>query len=141
MAQKMQIIVCLMCLEGLKMEEQIKKHVIIVDDSRDDRAIAKKILEKHNFLVSEAGTWLEALELLGKEEFDLVLLDLRMPDMDGMELLGIIRRDNNKKDLPVVVYSSYELARSEDKGEINGFIEKYCAPEEFIKSINKILGL
>ena len=123
------------------MEKQIKKHVIIVDDSRDDRAIAKKILEKNNFLVSEAGTWLEALELLGKEDFDLVLLDLRMPDMDGMELLGIIRRNNNKKDLPVVVYSSYELARSEDKNEINGFIEKYCEPEKLIKSINQTLGL
>ena len=123
------------------MGKQTKKHIMIIDDSMDDRAIAKKILETNDFIVSEAATWFDALELLGKEDFDLILLDLRMPDIDGMDLLDIIRKNKSKTELPIVAYSSYDQSKIKDNSQINGFIEKYCAPEEFIKSINKILGL
>lgn len=123
------------------MEEQAKKHIMIIDDSMDDRAIAKKILETNNFKVTESASWFEALEFLGKENFDLILLDLSMPDIDGFDLLEIIRKNKSKKELPIVAYSSYDRSKIKDNSQINGFIEKYCAPEEFIKSINKILGL
>ncbi len=123
------------------MEEQAKKHIMIIDDSMDDRAIAKKILETNNFKVTESASWFEALEFLGKENFDLILLDLSMPDIDGFDLLEIIRKNKSKKELPIVAYSSYDRSKIKDNSQINGFIEKYCAPEEFIKSINMILGL
>ena len=84
------------------MQEQTKKHIMIIDDSMDDRAIAKKILETNNFKVTESASWFEALEFLGKENFDLILLDLSMPDIDGFDLLEIIRKNKSKKELPSI---------------------------------------
>ena len=123
------------------MSKEQRMHVLIVDDSEDDRHIAKRILEKDKFKVSEAGDWMDALGLIGKGGIDLVLLDLRMPDMDGMELLGIIRKENSKINLPVIIYSSYEVGNAENKSEASGFIDKYGEPEDLIKKVKSILKM
>ena len=115
--------------------------VLIIDDSEDDRIIARRILEKKNFKILEAGEWMDGMELIGKGGIDLVLLDMIMPDMDGMELLEIIRKEKSKLNLPVIIYSCYDVDYSDDKKYANGYIKKYGEPETLISKISEVLAI
>lgn len=122
------------------MDNELKK-ILIVDDCKDDRNIAKKVLEKKGFKVFEAERWIEALELIGKGIIDLVLLDISMPDMDGIELLGIIRKDRTSLSLPVIIYSSLDVEDLRCRKDINGVIEKYGNPNDLVSKVNEVLAL
>ncbi len=69
------------------------KKILVVDDEAYNRDILRKILTKEAFTVEEASNGAEALELLKQTAYDLVLLDLRMPVMDGYEAIEAIRTE------------------------------------------------
>ena len=70
----------------------MQKKCLIIDDSASDRYLNKIHLSKLNFNCTEAESGCEAIELLRKEKFDLILLDMIMPIMNGLELAIFIRR-------------------------------------------------
>jgi two-component system, cell cycle response regulator DivK len=118
------------------------KVILIVDDYEDDRRLVRKILEKDSFVVEEASGWKEAIFLIKTKKIDLVLLDLRMPDLSGYELLGVIRREKDNKELPVIVYSS--APKNEDEVSLykpDGFVSKYSSPKELVSQIKKIFSV
>ncbi len=123
------------------MIEKKSINILIVDDSEDDRRITRRILEKNNFKVTEARSWMDTLEIIGKGGVDLVILDMRMPDMDGMELLGIIRKENPKLSLPVIVSSSYDANAVPSSEDANAFVGKYGDPEALVKKIKEVLKI
>src|ERR1700737_2817632 len=65
--------------------------ILVVDDLADNRAILLRRFQRHGFEVAEADSGLKALELIDSQEFDLVLLDVMMPGIDGVETLRRIR--------------------------------------------------
>jgi len=68
-------------------------HALIVDDSSAVRAFVRASLENANFArVEEAGTGFEALRILATHAFDVVIVDVNMPDINGLELLAFMRR-------------------------------------------------
>ncbi len=67
--------------------------ILIVDDDSALRELCKNFLEEQGFKVSTAGDGVEALEILKKDSFDLVVCDINMPNMDGLGLLGAIKRE------------------------------------------------
>src|SRR3954464_7648519 len=79
--------------------------ILIVDDEPNVRLVIRTALEAAGHLVSEASDGPTALDLLGREGLDLALLDLRMPDVDGMEVLRRLRDAGN--DVPVVIVSAH----------------------------------
>jgi CheY-like chemotaxis protein len=127
---------------GDKMERKAKK-VLIVDDSGDDILLAKKILEKHGLTVVGAYNWMEALEYLDKGDIDLVLLDLSMPDMNGLDLLAIIRKERNFIELPVVIYTATNNVDANDcaiRGS-SAYVKKYGDPNTLVSKIEEMLAL
>ena len=117
------------------------KKILIVDDVADDRLVAKMMLEKEGFKVLEAKNWKEALSIIKSEDLSLVLLDLKMPEMGGLELLGKIRNENGSAILPVVVYSSSPNCGDDYKScGSNGYIKKYSDPKYFISKVKEALG-
>ena len=116
------------------------KNILVVDDVADDRLMAKIILEKEGFKVVEAKDWKEALAAIKEGNLSLVLLDLRMPEMDGLELLGKIRNENSKETLPVLIYSS--APNTGDDYEVygsNGYVKKYCDPKALVSKVKDAL--
>jgi adenylate cyclase len=81
--------------------------ILIVDDNEDNRYTLQLLLESdgHERISSAAGGN-EALALIEKEKFSLVLLDLMMPDLNGDEVLKVIKSDPDKRDIPVVMISA-----------------------------------
>lgn len=84
-------------------------NVLIVDDSAAIRKILQRVLRQADVPVGtvfEAGDGFEALETLKKEKIGLVLSDINMPNMDGLEFLGKVKAQAIWKDLPVIMIST-----------------------------------
>jgi diguanylate cyclase (GGDEF)-like protein len=84
----------------------VRPRLLIVDDIGDNRTILTRRFQRRGFDVVEAECGLTAIELIDKESFDLVLLDVMMPGMDGIETLKRIRSQNSASALPVIMVTA-----------------------------------
>jgi len=80
--------------------------ILVVDDDETNRLVVRVLMERRNYHVSEAGSGPEAIDLVKTTPFDLVLMDLCMPGMDGLETTRRIREDNANPKLPVVALTA-----------------------------------
>src|SRR3954447_8089692 len=80
--------------------------ILIVDDISDNRTILQRRFQRQGFVVSEADSGLKAMELIESQEFDLVLLDVMMPGIDGIETLKRIRDLKSASELPVIMVTA-----------------------------------
>ncbi len=92
---------------------QHRKHVLVVDDSLTVRELERKLLEKRGYAVTVAVDGMDGWNALRGAAFDLVVTDIDMPRMDGIELVTLIKRDAVLKSLPVMVVSYKD--REEDR--------------------------
>ena len=83
-------------------------HILIVDDQQENRETMARMLAADHHQVGMATNGIEALEALQREDFDLVLLDILMPEMNGMEVLRELRRLGMLRHTPVVVVSGWD---------------------------------
>ena len=109
---------------------------LIVDDSSVMRKIVERSLRQaglDTLVVHEAGSGTEGLELLKSRPFDLILSDINMPSMDGLEFLRQIRTQNLASDVPVVMItteSSEEHVRQAIQAGAQGYIRKPFTAEQ-----------
>ncbi|MEQ5844062.1 hybrid sensor histidine kinase/response regulator [Paraburkholderia acidicola] len=92
---------------------ETRKHVLVVEDSLTVRELERKLLEKRGYLVTVAVDGMDGWNALRNAEFDLVVTDIDMPRIDGIELVTLIRRDAALKSLPVMIVSYKD--REEDR--------------------------
>ena len=81
----------------------VQRRLLIVDDVRDNRVLLRRRFERRGFEVVEAESGLTALDLIDSKSFDLVLLDIMMPGIDGIETLKRIRKQKSASQLPVIM--------------------------------------
>jgi two-component system invasion response regulator UvrY len=115
--------------------------VLITDDHPIVRRGLRQIVaDEADMIVTEAGTGSEALGLIDTADFNLVLLDLSMPGISGLEVLSQIR--TRRPELPVLVLSGHseaEFAVRIIKAGASGYLNKHLAPEELITAIRRVL--
>jgi DNA-binding NtrC family response regulator len=105
--------------------------ILVVDDEQNIRDGCERVLERRGFKVSKVGDARDALVCLGKTSYALVLLDLKLPDMDGLELLTRIRKTTS--DTPVIVitgYATVETAAEVIRLGANDFLSKPFTPAQ-----------
>ncbi|MFD1776203.1 response regulator transcription factor [Paenibacillus rhizophilus] len=112
---------------------------LVVDDEWNMRNLLRIYLAKEGFRVSEASTGREALSIMDKEPFDIVLLDVMMPDMDGWQVCQAVREKNS---VPILMLT----ARSETKDKIRGleigaddYLTKPFEPEELVARMHSLI--
>jgi DNA-binding NtrC family response regulator len=119
----------------------MKPCILIVDDEPNVRLNYRVTLETEGFEVWEAPSGSAALRELAGKEFDLAILDMRMPEMDGLELLESMRERNIQT--PVVIITAYgdipHAVRAMKLGAID-FLQKPLTPEILRASVGEILG-
>ena len=113
----------------------------------DDEPPALKVLESHITqingleIVAQCKNALEALDVLSRKTVDLMFLDIKMPKMDGMEVLEIVKSNTGTKKIPVVILTSSkedpDVTRSYDLGA-NGYIVKPVEFDSFIKTVSEL---
>lgn len=82
------------------------KHILVVDDDPNILALIRTILTQRNYRVTTAGNGQQALDRLGRSNFDAMITDALMPGLDGPTLTEKIKADPNLKDLPVIMITA-----------------------------------
>ena len=111
----------------------MQKKILVAEDSPTMRyLIASTIAALGDFTVIEAGNGFEALRILPHEKVDLVITDINMPDINGLELVSFIRQSTNYRTTPLFIISTEGSARDREKGMSLGadaYLVKPFAPE------------
>jgi len=119
-----------------------KKHILIVDDVTINlRYIAEILKDIYSLSMAKSGE--QALKILNKTAVDLILLDVKMPVMDGFDVLRELSADKKYKDIPVILLTADNNDSTQDKGLSLGaadYIRKPFVPEEIIERIEKVLS-
>jgi len=91
-------------------QERLLRRILIVDDEPSVAAVLKRLLENLGYLaVSVVNGGAEALTAVKKDRYELLIVDLNMPQMSGYELIGRLKEDAETKDTPVLIMSGYEV--------------------------------
>ncbi len=117
-----------------------ERKILIVDDDPQIRMLLKDRLVAYHYEVAQADNGVRGLEMITKENPDLVLLDLQMPEMDGMEVLHRLRK--NFPDLPVVILTAHgtigQAVEAMKQGAYD-FLPKPCKPDHILVVLKKAL--
>jgi len=122
-------------------------NMLIVDDSYSMRSVIRKIITLSGFKMDqcyEAQNGREALEVLSKQWVDVIISDINMPEMNGIEFLKHLKQDNLFKEIPVIFVttegSKERIQEATDAGVV-GFLKKPFLPEELRKLLCNLVGL
>ena len=121
----------------------MKKRALIVDDNGNNLTLEKDLLEVAGFEVFEAQDASSGIAIARKEKPDIIIMDVRLPDMRGSEAAIILRRYKETMDIPIVFVTASVMAegKEEIKNIINsGFIGKPINTRTFAKEISKFIG-
>ena len=120
-----------------------RRLILVVDDQRDILEMTALVLMAAGFDVRTVGSGTEALDELAFEPFDLVLLDINMPEMDGWETLRLIRADERLAELPVVMFSIKSEFRDKVTSLQEGALDYITKPfevDELLFRVRRILA-
>lgn len=120
----------------------MKTRVLLVEDNERNRYLVTFLLERHDFTVVHAATGLRAIDLADREPFDIILLDIQLPEMDGYAVARRLRQMQSLRGVPIVAVTSYAMAGDREKAldaGCNGYIEKPINPDTFVADIRQHL--
>ena len=120
------------------------KRILVVEDNKVNQMLVVNMLKKKGVFVVAANDGIEGLEALNKADFDLILMDIQMPRMDGYHAVAEIRRmkNVNKSTLPIVALTASAYVTEKEKAQLFGMtdhIGKPFSPEEMIEKITRVL--
>ena len=120
---------------------ETEKRILVVDDDAGILRVFRHILEKEGYFVETAETGREALQKLQNEKFDVCLVDVRLPDMDGTDLL--LNLGNNPQAIKIVItgYSSEEVGKKAADYGADDFLVKPVKPEELLNTVRDRLEI
>jgi len=123
--------------------ETTKKRILIVEDDSFVMDIYQTKLGQAGYEVTGAGNGLEALKKMEEGTFDLILLDIIMPYMDGLEVLKKIKADEKNKNLPIILLTNLSQKEEVDKGLGLGandyLIKSHFTPSEVLEKVKGYL--
>ena len=118
--------------------------ILVVDDNEDNRYTLTRRLRREGYeAVAVATNGREALDLIARQPFDLILLDIMMPEMDGFEFLARLQADARAPRVPVVVVTAADLTE-DDHRRLNGAVEQVllkqaCSREELLRAVRDLV--
>ncbi|KJK05222.1 MULTISPECIES: hybrid sensor histidine kinase/response regulator [unclassified Pseudomonas] len=110
--------------------EAARKRILVVDDSLTVRELQRKLLSNRGYEVAVAVDGMDGWNALRSEDFDLLITDIDMPRMDGIELVSLLRRDNRLQSLPVMVVSYKDREEDRRRG-LDAGADYYLAKASF----------
>lgn len=115
--------------------------ILVVDDSSDTVEMLRTLLEMDGAMVTTAGSGPEVLEILERENFDVILSDISMPGMDGFELLSRLRKLPNGRDVPVLALTGFGRVEDVERAQSEGFFAHITKPVDVSEIVNMLQKL
>lgn len=125
-------------------EKQRKVHILLAEDNPINQKLAMHILQNLGIQVTLANNGKEALEQLNKQSVDVVLMDIQMPEMDGIEATSRLRKLEKKlnRHTPVIALTAHALQGDKErflKAGMDGYVQKPLQVSELIKALEKVI--
>ncbi len=120
----------------------MKPKVLIIEDNEQNLYLTTFILEHHGYEVTQARDGAAGIHIARSGHFDLILLDIQLPEMDGYTVAGHLRSGSTLDDTPIVAITSYAMVGDREKAiaaGCTGYIEKPINPDTFIPELQKYL--
>lgn len=116
--------------------------ILMIEDNEQNRYLATFLLEDLGFHVTHAADGPTGLDLANRESFDLILLDIQLPLMDGHAVARALRANPALSDVPIVAVTSYAMAGDRElaiTAGCNGYLEKPIDPDTFVEDVTRYL--
>jgi DNA-binding NtrC family response regulator len=125
--------------QNTKEKSAEKKRILVVDDDVGILRVFKSILEREGYVVETAETGMAALEKINSEKFDVCLVDVRLPDMEGTDILLSMVNDSKTIKIVVTGFSTGEIGKRAADFGADDFLVKPVKPEELIATVRDCL--
>ena len=120
------------------------KTILIVEDSATTRALIRAVIDEiGEFDTVEASSGFEALKMLPRQEYDLIITDINVPDINGLELISFVRNNPRFNHLPIVIVSTERSEEDKKRGMALGataYVTKPFKSNELQDIIKKTIG-
>ena len=116
--------------------------ILLVEDNPMNLELATDLLEAAGYVVIQAGTAEEGIKLARDESPDLILMDVGLPGMDGLEATGVLKQDPATKDIPVIAITAHAMKGDEEKAlavGCAGYITKPIDTRAFPKMVTRFI--
>ena len=118
------------------------KRILVIEDNENNLYLMRFMLEKNGYQVIEVREGIAGVEMALKEKPDLVIMDIQLPDINGLEATRRIRAAEKEAKMSIVAVTSYAMVGDKEKAlaaGCTGYIEKPINPVTFIGTIQKFL--
>ncbi|MBT4482902.1 MAG: response regulator [Candidatus Latescibacteria bacterium] len=119
------------------------KVILIVEDDEMNMTLIRDLLQISGYSTLEAGDGKKAIEIAQEKKPDLILMDIHLPIMDGLEATRIIKSDETTRNIPVIALTASVMKSDKEKiyeAGCDSFISKPIEVNEFIKKIAEFIG-
>ena len=120
-------------------------HILIVEDSPTMRSLLTSSLEELDgpIKITQVASGFEALRYLPREQYDLIVTDINMPDINGLELVSFVKSNDSYREIPLIIVSTESTERDREKGMELGadaYLVKPFEPAELCDLASALLG-
>lgn len=120
-----------------------KKKILIVEDNELNMKLFHDLLEVHGYETLQTKDGREALQLAREHRPDLILMDIQLPEVSGLEVTKWIKADDELKSIPVIAVTAFAMKGDEEKirrGGCEAYIAKPISVNSFLETIQTVLG-
>jgi two-component system, cell cycle response regulator DivK len=125
---------------GIEMDQ---KKILIVEDNELNMKLFHDLLEVHGYTTLQTKDGREALQLAREHRPDLILMDIQLPEVSGLEVTKWIKADDELKSIPVIAVTAFAMKGDEEKirsGGCEAYIAKPISVNSFLETIQTVLG-
>ena len=119
------------------------KTILIVEDNELNMKLFNDLLEAHDYKILQTRDGMEALKIAREHKPDLILMDIQLPEVSGLEVTKWIKEDENLKSIPVIAVTAFAMKGDEEKireGGCEAYIAKPISVGHFLETVQKFLS-
>jgi len=124
-------------------DNSVAKKILIVEDNELNMKLFHDLLEAHGYATVQTRDGLEALKIARDSSPDLILMDIQLPEVSGLEVAKWIKEDDNLKSIPIIAVTAFAMKGDEEKirqGGCEAYIAKPISVAKFLETVDKFLN-
>ena len=128
---------------GNDQEKQMRKKILVVEDNELNMKLFCDLLNAHGYDTIQTQEGMKALALAREEKPDLILMDIQLPEVSGLEVTKWIKEDESLRSIPIIAVTAFAMKGDEEKiraGGCEAYIAKPISVGKFIETVNKFAG-
>jgi two-component system cell cycle response regulator DivK len=119
------------------------KTILIVEDNELNMKLFNDLLEAHDYNILQTRDGMDALKIAREKKPDLILMDIQLPEVSGLEVTKWIKEDENLRSIPVIAVTAFAMKGDEEKireGGCEAYIAKPISVSHFLETVQKFLS-